>query len=901
MRLNLIDQIKSEKDLSSAIILTHNIDFIFLQLVVLPALKEANQPKLTIFVDALCAADTYEFQSHLIGGIGTNYRVVPVLMSPGFRFHPKAVMLSGPENAKLFIGSGNLTYGGWVENGEIWVELDALSNGTNPFAWFYMYLQELLKKIPFSESVSAEIQEAFDTHNHRWATDLSAPSGLIGVGSEVFPALLDQITNTIGNENPIHRITVCAPFFDKSADALKALSERFGNPPTRVFIQNGRSTLLSKAAETLPENIDLIPISFMRLNKDGGEKESFLHAKYFAFEQSASVSVFSGSANCSNAALTLGGRLGNAELMVMQSLTIDSFKENFLDDLTISDEVLRLADDNEGNENDDDKARILIIATRMEDGYLFVGYQVNADTKITKCLVDKNSMAFQENEKNEIIISCNWPARYVRLTGEKEGSEVVSNLSWVDHENQLRTTARGRWLAETIRKKSRDEYWGLGAWTEIMDAFSKHLNYVPIFSRPMSSRKSSDQDNPKLEYTEEDVFSSSYGLGTLSAGNKRTLKTSSVKSLKELLIKWFGSASIELDEPPQDPSAQNGAPIKVRNYENPDETGDLPEDPIKPDARPTQEEGSEFDRERANKFISQIVDRICSLDYLENRPLEMIAADLNLMAVILLTGRRENWLSRDDFISTTKRIWTRLFLSAEPDHRKGWIEYRITTSGHPEQSLGQMRSLELSSILAAWSLSMPLDFRTAERTSFNLCCIMSVARLPELWIGGSSNQIAEKLEAELFPIVSTETFDPENPELFEKKWKMVMRLGHSIRALERSLGDAQPSVLKGQVVWSKIPAGTLLWQGINGFYVTLEPVIRTQHKMANVITLDGSQNFSKIQPDFLIPMETLISNNCAICKAKLADNHRKYLKALTYSISKGVKLSGKKWFETATA
>ena len=128
-----------------------------------------------------------------------------------------------------------------------------------------------------------------------------------------------------------------------------------------------------------------------------------------------------------------------------------------------------------------------------------------------------------------------------------------------------------------------------------------------------------------------------------------------------------------------------------------------------------------------------------------------------------------------------------------------------------------------------------------------------------------------------------------------------MRLGHSIRALERSLGDAQPSVLKGQVVWSKIPAGTLLWQGINGFYVTLEPVIRTQHKMANVITLDGSQNFSKIQPDFLIPMETLISNNCAICKAKLADNHRKYLKALTYSISKGVKLSGKKWFETATA
>ena len=121
MRQNLIDLIKSEQQLSSAIILTHNIDFIFLQLVVLPALKVAGQPKLTIFVDALCAAETYEAQAQLVGGIGTSYRVVPLLMPPGFRFHPKAVLLSGPENAKLFIGSGNLTYGGWVENAEIWV------------------------------------------------------------------------------------------------------------------------------------------------------------------------------------------------------------------------------------------------------------------------------------------------------------------------------------------------------------------------------------------------------------------------------------------------------------------------------------------------------------------------------------------------------------------------------------------------------------------------------------------------------------------------------------------------------------------------------------------------------------------------------------------------------------
>ena len=74
MRQNLIDLIKSEKELSSAIILTHNIDFVFLQLVVLPALKAANHPKLTVFADAACAADTFESQAQLIGGIGVNYQ-----------------------------------------------------------------------------------------------------------------------------------------------------------------------------------------------------------------------------------------------------------------------------------------------------------------------------------------------------------------------------------------------------------------------------------------------------------------------------------------------------------------------------------------------------------------------------------------------------------------------------------------------------------------------------------------------------------------------------------------------------------------------------------------------------------------------------------------------------------
>jgi len=898
MRQNLLASIKSEKELGSAIILTHNIDFIFLQLVVLPALKAAGQPKLTIFTDALCAADTFESQAPLIGGIGVNYRVVPVAMPQGFRFHPKAILLSGNENAKLLIGSGNLTYGGWIENAEIWSELDATRDGTAQFAWFYNYLSEIAQSIPFPETIVSEVNEAFDAQNHRWAIDLASPDGLVGVMGNRFPPLVDQFADHLGTEMPVNRITVCAPYFDKTTNALKALSKRFGNPPVRVFVQNGRSTLCSAAAKTLSPNIELIPIHFKRASKDGGERESFVHAKYFAFKRSGNVTVFSGSANCSDAALTLAGHRGNAELMLIQELTDDGFTDQFMNDIEFGDESLSLSDPVEDEDDNHESDSITITAARLEDDGLYIGYKAGTDFDLKNCLVDDNPVEFKIIDPGELVASCNWPARFVRLKCEKDHREVFSNLCWVDHESQLGVTASGRWLVDTIGRKSRDGYWGLGAWAEIMDAFGKHLQYIPAQVRPTRSKKKPDDDNQEREYTESDVFSSHYGLGSLSIAERGITKASSAKAVKDLLLKWFGCASNGPDSP-EDPDLDRESQKAGLPPSDGEDAVDVPENIVCPVDPVEEKDASVEDSARINKFLVQLIERICSVDYLENRPLNMMASDLKLIAVILLIGRREKWLSWEDFIKYTKLIWNQLFLSTDRDCGRGWIEHRKLNTDSEEDPVEMMRSPELSAVLAAWSLSIPLDFSTAERTSFNLCCIMSVARLPELWLGGPLDQIAEKLEAELLPVVPAETYDPEHPELFEKKWKMVMRLGCSVKELERTLGDAQPAELKDRVDWSKIPAGTLLWQGVNGFYVTVEPVVRTQHNMANVITLDGAQLASQIQPEFLIPMKTLISPTCGICDSKLDENHRKYLNALANSIRKGINSGGKAWLETA--
>ena len=429
-----------------------------------------------------------------------------------------------------------------------------------------------------------------------------------------------------------------------------------------------------------------------------------------------------------------------------------------------------------------------------------------------------------------------------------------------------------------------------------MDAFGKHLQYIPKDLRPKHSKKKSDDDDHKREYTEEDVFSSHYGLGSLSVPDRGGTKASSAKAVKDLLLKWFGCTPTE-PKLPDDPDLDRDQTKTDPHSGDGEDIVDAPEEIVCPVDPLEGKNASVEDSARINKFLEQLVERICSVDYLDNRPLNMMASDLNLIAVILLIGRREDWLSWENFIKYTKLIWNRLFLSTDHDRRMGWIEYRKLNTNSAESPIEQMRSPELSAILAAWSLSIPLDFSSAERASFSLCCIMSVARLPELWIGGSSDQISEKLESDLLPIVPAETFDPENADLFGKRWSLVTRLGYSLKGLESVLGDAQPINLKDNMTWSNIPAGTLLWQGKNGFYVTVESVDRNQHNMAKVVTMDGAHTFIEISREFLIPVKNLIDRNCAACGSKLKEVHRKYIGALAYSVRKGARSAGKNWFK----
>ena len=105
MRADLLEAISSAKDVTNAVILTHNIDFVFVQTVVLSAFRRCGHPTITVFADSGCATESFAHQESMLTGLGVRYRVVPIEMDPGFRFHPKAVLLSGEQAATLLVGA----------------------------------------------------------------------------------------------------------------------------------------------------------------------------------------------------------------------------------------------------------------------------------------------------------------------------------------------------------------------------------------------------------------------------------------------------------------------------------------------------------------------------------------------------------------------------------------------------------------------------------------------------------------------------------------------------------------------------------------------------------------------------------------------------------------------------
>ncbi len=855
MRDDVLKAISSAKDVSNAIILTHNIDFVFVQTIALAAFRRCGHPTITIFADAACAAESFAQQQPALAGLGVRYRVVPVAMGPGFRFHPKAVFLSGEEAATLLVGSGNLTFGGWRENAEIWLRFDSTHDSAAPFHAFKGYLTSILARLPLPEAVAAEVDEAFDPKNKPWlSTEPIGDARLIGrMGSG--SSLLDQMLGAASSD-PIDELVICSPYFDDHGIALGELVARVDARRATVLCQPERSTLTQRSWKSASGRAVLQRVDLTRVSAHG-ERSAFVHGKFYAFRRSQEVLVMAGSANCSRAALTTSGRSGNAELQAVQSLTPAEFEAEFLGELKLSAEPVALRDvpaTDDAVDGGSTRPVLRVLAARFEVRSLLVAY-TPPTAEVMECLVDAVTIRFEIVGKGILRAICAVEPRVVAVLARVDGEILQSVPTWIDHERHLRSTARGRSLADSIRARIQPGEWNASGWADVLDVFCKHLSYMPVRAGRATSRGlNKGKPGGEVEFTAADVFSPGYRRPNLGSIRIPFLMGESghIKALQQLLLRWFGMVAEESEGEGRTPGSSDSD-----EGDDNDDIVDRPESLQLSPWKPSATDFTERDKRRIETLLGQLEDAMTSTEFLATRGAEYLAADLRVASALLRLGLREGWVELKRFFDLTQRVWVSLFFSSEPQGNVGWLEHRARMAEDREAFAHDMQSAELSAALIGWKLAITSNDATPEASRFALAAVLAVARLPWLWQGGEPGKIAEELA-----VLLSHTADPSMSRealmnQAEAEWTLLMRRGQALRLLEAAVNRTTPAEIRDRIRADELRPGELLWQGTAGFCVVRHRASRADDRVA-VLRLQSAAGEVQFKGSFTIPFRALL-------------------------------------------
>jgi hypothetical protein len=201
-----------------------------------------------------------------------------------------------------------------------------------------------------------------------------------------------------------------------------------------------------------------------------------------------------------------------------------------------------------------------------------------------------------------------------------------------------------------------------------------------------------------------------------------------------------------------------------------------------------------------------------------------------------------------------------------------------------EDFIFKMASPELSAALVAWSMTVPLHILTLEHIVFILATVLAVARLPWLWHGGPSWQIAKELGTMLANTAAIPT--DENLKSYNQLWVSLMRRGEALRALEEALSGHTPVELREQIGDDDVTRGDLLWQGVSGYCVALRSTKRSRETLARVLSLQGTKKETTFISHFLIPIRSLLNSAVIKDSETFGTNHENALRGILSEISR---------------
>lgn len=852
MRASVLREIEALKGVTHAFVLTHNIDFLFVQGLVLRALRTAGEPALTVFADAGCAAESYESQASLAVGLGQRYRLVPVALASRGRFHPKAVLLASPDEATLFVGSGNLTFGGWCDNGEVWTRFRTADGEGSAIAAFKAYLDELVTGLPLADVLAAELDAAFDSTSRAWANPLPEPKhlvGRLGDGASLLARLGAQLRG--------QQLTVCSPYFDPEGDALRLLIDSSGAAQATVLTQETSTNLRPDALASWPATVRTLPADYFHVNDKGERRRARLHAKWMlaAQDDGRGVAVV-GSANCSRAALTATGPHGNAELVVVMEGDVDELAAQLRAELEVYDRPIELSTAPPDREEDDvfRSAEPVVLAARLDMGTLRVAVGADEDFVPLKIEADGIPLPTERAPSGDLVGYPDGVPRRVRVVGLRNGEPWCTPECWVDVEALLRGTAGRRRLLDLVRQSQHAGLWNIEVWADLVDAAFEEI--ASPTTRGGGGGRARTEDGAPRTWHEDDVFLPTFSLSGIGHGGHSSNDPDVVSSTLALLLNWSqGEEGVDrldlVDDDEADGAEGDDVLVEAGEGEEPEEVPSTLPVSSPPDLSP---EKASKRQARALAVLEKMLGTLADPEFIGTRTPADIRRAIIMLALLLRTGRHHGWLSGADFFAVTQRAWRAVFFSGRTSKTRGELAARLEREEDPDAFREALATPRLAAALAAWALAAHREGFGRELARFDLTCAVSAAHHPWMWRGAALDRIKQELHR-----LIRHTYQAEEEAVLGTWWPRVQRRGAAISALERALDGAGPKDLCGRLGSWTVQPGTLLWQGTAGWCVCEGYATSSMpdQKIA-VRKLQGDESSCDFKAGFLIPLSPLV-------------------------------------------
>ena len=841
MRQNVVEWIcGTMTDATSAIVLTHNIDFLFLQSIVRPRLRKCGHPKLTIFADAACAAGSYRQQRYVLEGLGRHYRVVPVEMGVGRRFHPKAIFLAGPRKSALAVGSGNVTHGGWSANHEIWATYESDDDGRPAISAFRGYLDTVLGLIHRTQSISEEVLAAFDQTTNSWAAELPEPAGLLGIPGD--RPLLERIIDLAGND--VRQVTVCAPYFDPDGEALGEFARRIP-APVRTLLQRNHVGLSASAAAALPANVELSSIDI--------DPSRFIHAKVFALHRPDTTLLVAGSANLSRAALMADGTWGNAELIAVQEISHER-ADDLLADLKILEESPVLPEAPPSEEWEIPTQPIRILAARFVDGALEIAFKSDAPLQYLAIEMDDGAKTrcsdFPSKETAQVLL--NRCPRFIRLHCTLEnGLNVSSEPAWVDDEASLDISVPERRIAAKLMEAAEAGSLSASGMFEILQLLHQHLRQPTKRTAQSTTAVKNSAAPPPRGYSVEDVFSENFGrprldpVASLPGGFRESDFFRAFTAYFTLADTEEATGEQEPTEPdqPNDDLVDGGEPEEI-------EDAKAKEDIELQQARHRRSEEGLRLRKKLVGALENVVTAMSADEFIAGRPPERLGADIAATALLLRKGLVDQIISEDDFASITERLWSVLFFGSKGE--SGVIQKHLGSS--PAELSASFESAiaspRLSAALTMWCFPDWGDGST-DAIKFRFAAMVLAARLPWLIAGGTVEEVAGELRRLSRAMPTGAEF-----ETLHTAWRNWVQAGAAFGEFENVVKGWTPKDLADAVDDDEVKRGDLLWQA--GELCVAETNYRRDSKTKALVRPLAGSDPKKLIGSWLVPVASLL-------------------------------------------